>query len=164
MEERRSERANSELDATDKLLAWAEKAKQSLWELLGQPASAEKASEPITVGPLTPGRAAVKKLSNGGQAIDLDRLLVKGQITIVDFYADWCGPCRRIGPKLELIATQDEHVYLRKVDIVRWGTDVATQFDISSIPSIRVYDRAGQMVGKPTSDFGQVTRYVALAK
>ena len=114
--------------------------------------------------PPPPSVTPVKVLKQGGQAVDLNKVLVAGQVTVVDFYADWCGPCKRIGPKLDLLAKQDSGVVLRKVDIVRWGTPVAEQYSINSIPHIRVYDARGKMVGQPTSDFQQVVRNVALAK
>lgn len=106
----------------------------------------------------------IQKISEEGAEVDIARLVVPGQVTIVDFFADWCGPCKRVAPRLDLLARQDGEVYLRKVDIVRWGSDVAMQYGISSIPHIRVYNRDGQMVGNPTSDFNEVVAYVASAK
>jgi thioredoxin 1 len=106
----------------------------------------------------------VKVVSDGGREVDVERLLVAGRVTIVDFYADWCGPCRRLSPMLEEMATRDSDLFLRKIDIVRWGTDVARQHGIERIPNMRVYNRSGQMVGMPTSDVNEVVKYVAMAK
>jgi hypothetical protein len=53
---------------------------------------------------------------------------------------------------------------LVKVDIVRWGTPVTKQFNIRSVPSIRVYNRSGKPVGKPTHQFNQVVKNVAKAR
>jgi thiol-disulfide isomerase/thioredoxin len=113
-----------------------------------------------------PSRAAepVTALSNGGAQIDLASILVPGGITIVDFYADWCGPCRVMAPDLESLARQDPRVYLRKVDIVTWGTPVAAQFGISSIPNVRVFGTDGKMIGEPTHDIAEVRSLVRRAQ
>lgn len=103
-------------------------------------------------------------LSNGGQEVDLAPLLVGGQVTIVDFYADWCDPCRRLSPRLEQLAKDNPDVFLLKVDIVNWGTPVVKQFDLHSIPNVRVFGRDKQMVGSPESDFKTVLGHVEAAK
>ena len=83
---------------------------------------------------------------------------------MIDFYADWCGPCKQLSPKLEGIATSDPNVVLRKVDIVDWGTPVAKQFKIQSIPNVWVFDGAGRRVGTPTPSFTATKNNVAAAK
>jgi thiol-disulfide isomerase/thioredoxin len=103
-------------------------------------------------------------VSNGGQAVDLQPLLAEGKVTIVDFYADWCGPCRSIGPQLEQLARQDPHVVLVKVNIAKWGTPVTSQYSITSVPNIRVFDRTKNQVGEPTSNLNAVRGYVKRAK
>ena len=118
----------------------------------------------ITVGKAVPISGAIQKISNGGQRVDMQEIVVLGKVTVVDFYADWCGPCRRISPMLENLANADEEVYLRKIDIVKWGTDVTQQFGIRSIPNIRVFNRNGQMVGQGTSNIKLVQQYVQQAK
>lgn len=92
------------------------------------------------------GIRKIEKINRNGQRVDIRRHLVPGKVTIVDFYADWCGPCRQITPFLEDLAKNDPDVYLRKVDIDRWGSPVAEQHKINSIPRIEVYDRKGQEV------------------
>jgi len=113
-----------------------------------------------------PSRAGepVMGISNGGAQIDLASILVPGGITIVDFHADWCGPCRVMAPDLESLARQDPRVYLRKVDIVTWGTPVTTQFGISSIPNVRVFGTDGKMVGEPTHSIAEVRALVQRAQ
>jgi thioredoxin 1 len=106
----------------------------------------------------------VTVVAEGGQQVDLRALMPAGKITVVDFYADWCGPCRRISPELERIAQSDPDVVLVKVDIVNWGTPVTRQYGINSVPNIRVMDRRGQAVGQPTSDLNAVLRAIAQAK
>ena len=80
-------------------------------------------------------------------------------------YADWCGPCRRLSPSLEQMASSDSEVALRKIDIVNWRTPVVQQFNIHSIPQVNVYDRSGRLVGTVVGvDFEKVKSYGAQAK
>lgn len=90
----------------------------------------------------------VVEIISRGSRVDLEKHLVRGRVTVVDFYAAWCGPCRVISPYLEKLAGEDPDVVLRKIDIVKWGSPVATQYHIQSIPHIRVFDRRGQLVGE----------------
>jgi thiol-disulfide isomerase/thioredoxin len=115
-------------------------------------ATAARKARPITV------------VAKGGQQVDLRRLMPPGKVTIVDFYADWCGPCRQVSPHLERLASSDPDVVLVKVDIVNWGTPVTRQFGINSVPNIRVFDRRARAIGQPTSNFNAVQRYVRQAK
>lgn len=105
----------------------------------------------------------VTVVRKGGAAIDLPALLPKGKVTVVDFYADWCGPCRAIAPQLEALAKGDPRVAVVKVDIVNWDTPVANQFNLHSIPHMQVYDEAGRAVGKAGSNFAAVKENVARA-
>ena len=107
---------------------------------------------------------SVTVISEGGRAVDLAALLPAGKVAIVDFYADWCGPCRKISPHLEQLARSDPEVVLIKVDIVKWDTEVARQYRIRSVPNIRVYNGRQQAVGSPSSDLNAVRLYVDQAK
>jgi len=106
----------------------------------------------------------VRIVSNGGEQVDLGSLLAPGKITIVDFYADWCGPCRQISPQLEQLAKSDPDVTLLKIDIVNWNTPVTRQFGIESIPNVRVFGRTAAQVGNATSDVNLVKKRVEQAK
>lgn len=82
-----------------------------------------------------------------GESVDLKAHLDSTRFTIIDFYADWCGPCRRITPQLEAIVKEHpDKVVLKKVDIVSWNTPVARQYNISSIPYLEFYDSSGKKV------------------
>lgn len=105
----------------------------------------------------------IRVFAEGGREIGLDELLVPGSVTIVDFYADWCGPCRQISPNLERLALNTPNVYLRKVDIVNWKTPVARQYGLRSIPNIRVFDPRGKAVGAPSSNLSQIMANVQKA-
>ena len=103
-------------------------------------------------------------ISHGAQ-VDINQHLALGNVTVVDFYADWCGPCRRLSPSLEQMARSDPEIALRKIDIVNWKTAVVQQFNIHSIPQVNIYDRSGRLIGTVLGvDFEKVKSYVAQAK
>ncbi len=74
---------------------------------------------------------------------------------IVDFWAEWCGPCRLVSPELQKI--QDE--YGPKVRIVKLNIDdapgIAAKYGIMSIPTIALFrdgERASQIIGARPKD------------
>lgn len=64
---------------------------------------------------------------------------------MVDFWAEWCGPCRAVSPILDQIATE----HAGKIDIVKLNVDdnpqTALEFNITSIPTMKVF-KAGVVV------------------
>ncbi len=63
-------------------------------------------------------------------------LTAKGTI-ILDFYADWCAPCRMIGPVLEQIAEEQSDIGVVKVDVDK-NIELANQFGVKGIPALFV--------------------------
>lgn len=111
-----------------------------------------------------PSSASVREIRDGGKRVDLSALLVPGKVTVVDFFADWCGPCRALSPHLSKLAADDPDVHVVKIDIVNWNSEVSKQQGIRSIPDVRVFNRAGKQVGSATSDFRKISQNVARAK
>ena len=74
-----------------------------------------------------------------------DVVLKSSTPVLVDFWAEWCGPCRAVGPILEEIS--DEHG--SKIKIVKLNTDeegsIAMKYGINSIPTMNVFV-GGQVV------------------
>jgi thioredoxin 1 len=99
-----------------------------------------------------------------GQRIDIAKHLAPGKITIVYFYAVWCGPCRNVAPKLTKLAQDDPDVVLRKVNIVNWGSAVAEQFSLKRIPHINVYDDTGKLIYNDGFSLEAVTAAIKKAK
>jgi Thiol:disulfide interchange protein len=107
---------------------------------------------------------AVEVISHGA-SVDINKHLALGSVTLVDFYADWCGPCRAFSPSLDEMAATDPEIALRKIDIVNWKTAVARQFNVLSIPQVNVYNRGGNLIGTVNGpDLDAIKRYVAQAK
>lgn len=68
------------------------------------------------------------------------------KIILVDFWATWCGPCRKLGPTLEKIKSKwGDGIEVVKVDVDKCP-EVAQYLNISSIPDVRIY-RGGVQVG-----------------
>ncbi|MFN5903071.1 MAG: thioredoxin [Novosphingobium sp.] len=66
---------------------------------------------------------------------------------LVDFWAEWCGPCKMIGPALEEISDElADKVTIAKVDIME-NTDTAAQFGVQSIPRMVLF-KNGQPVAQ----------------
>ncbi len=87
---------------------------------------------------------------------------------IIDFYADWCGPCKMIAPILEELAEEyDGEIYIYKVD-TEAEQQLAAEFGIRSIPSLLFVpmDEAPQMAqgALPKDAFKQAIDEVLLKK
>ena len=66
---------------------------------------------------------------------------------LIDFYADWCGPCKMMSPILEEVQKDmGEKVKIYKVDVDE-SENLARQFGIMSIPTILIY-KDGEIVNK----------------
>lgn len=67
-----------------------------------------------------------------------DEVLNSNKITIIDFYADWCGPCKMMAPIIDKIAEENNDIKVGKLNVDEAG-DIAGQFNIMSIPTILVF-------------------------
>lgn len=76
-----------------------------------------------------------------------ETVLDSGNLSVVDFWAEWCGPCRAIGPTIEQLAKE----YHGKVNVGKVNVDnnpnVAMQFGVTSIPTV-LFIKNGQVVDK----------------
>ena len=64
--------------------------------------------------------------------------VINSGTTLVDFYADWCGPCKMIAPILEEIANERNDINVGKVNVDESGM-LAMKYNVSSIPTIIVF-------------------------
>ena len=68
---------------------------------------------------------------------DFNETLDNDEIVIIDFWAEWCGPCRQFAPIFEKVAEENPDVTFAKVNIDEQPS-IANEFGIHSVPSIMV--------------------------
>ena len=75
--------------------------------------------------------------------------------TLVDFYADWCGPCKMIAPFVEEIANERPDITVGKVN-VDLDSEIAIKYSVVSIPTLIVFENGvekNRLVGyRPKDD------------
>jgi len=82
-----------------------------------------------------------------------DEAIKSEKLTIVDFWANWCGPCRMLKPILHKIADENKEIQLLTVDVdLEENRDLTLEYEINSIPHVyffkdweKVYDFTGVM-------------------
>ncbi len=66
-----------------------------------------------------------------------EELKATGRPVLLDFYADWCGPCRMVAPLLDQIASEREDVLIGKINVDE-VPELARRFGVMSIPTLIV--------------------------
>ena len=78
---------------------------------------------------------------------NLQGLLDSGQPLVIDFWAEWCGPCRMVAPLIEELAAEYAgRVTIGKCDVDE-NNDLAVRFAVRNIPTI-LFIKGGQIVDK----------------
>ncbi|MBB5787173.1 thioredoxin [Jiangella mangrovi] len=72
------------------------------------------------------------------------KVLQSDKPVLVDFWAEWCGPCRMIAPVLEEIANSQDKLEIVKLNVDE-NPEIAASYRITSIPALNVYS-GGQVV------------------
>lgn len=65
---------------------------------------------------------------------------------LVDFWADWCPPCKRIGPILDEIAQEQDDVTISKMDIVA-NPETMKRYDVKGLPTLLLFSN-GTIIGR----------------
>jgi thioredoxin 1 len=74
-----------------------------------------------------------------------EQVLKADSPVLVDFYADWCAPCRMLSPVLDQLARETPEAKIVKVNVDQ-SPDIASQYKVNSIPMLILFDE-----GKPNS-------------
>lgn len=114
--------------------------------------------------------ADVAVYAAAGEAPDL--VPVKGKLTIFDFWAPWCQPCKTLDPALAALAKQyPDTVAIRKLDIVDLDSKAAARYLVGfDLPHLKIFDASGKRIlekssapGKLQALIDEVTALVAAA-
>jgi thioredoxin 1 len=73
-----------------------------------------------------------------------DDVLMSDKPVLVDFWAEWCGPCKMVAPILEEIAAENDGIVIAKLNVDE-NPQIAASFGITSIPTMNVF-QGGQVV------------------
>ncbi|MFF5975010.1 thioredoxin [Streptomyces sp. NPDC012769] len=73
-----------------------------------------------------------------------EKVLKSSKPVLVDFWAEWCGPCRMIAPSLEAIAAEHDEITIVKLNIDE-NPATAAKYGVMSIPTLNVY-KDGEVV------------------
>ena len=75
---------------------------------------------------------------------NFEEIKTSEKTVLIDFYADWCGPCRMVSPIIDEIAEEREDIKVCKINVDE-EPDLANRFQVMSIPTLMVF-KDGQLV------------------
>ncbi|KAK6511183.1 Cytoplasmic thioredoxin isoenzyme 2 [Arthrobotrys musiformis] len=77
---------------------------------------------------------------------EFTEIIGKDKVTVVDFHATWCGPCKQIAPFVEKLAGEFKDAAFIKVDVDE-VSDVAAEFGVRAMPTFMIF-RSGEKVSE----------------
>lgn len=75
---------------------------------------------------------------------NVDRIIKSNDVVLIDFYAEWCGPCKKMTPILNKIANDNKNLKLMKID-ADYNDGIATVFQVEEIPTYLIFKRGKQV-------------------
>lgn len=73
-----------------------------------------------------------------------DEVLSSDKTAIVDFYADWCGPCKMMTPIIDKIAEENDEIKVGKLNVDE-AQNIAAKYDVMSIPTIIIFKNGAEV-------------------
>ena len=67
-----------------------------------------------------------------------EEVINSNKITIIDFYADWCGPCKMMSPIIDKIAEENTDIKVGKLNVDE-AQEIAARYNVMSIPTIILF-------------------------
>lgn len=99
----------------------------------------------------------------GGEPLELQPLLTKGKINLIDCYSPFCPPCMHLAPIMEQLAAKRPDLAIHKVNINRpevrgidWHSPLAQQYKIRQVPYFMIFSPQGKLVAQGRAATEQV--------
>ena len=89
-----------------------------------------------------------------------EKVLASDQVILVDFYADWCGPCQQLNPIIAALAKQYEgKAVIAKVNVDE-ARDVSFKYQVSSIPRLILFKNGKMIKNVEARDLGALSKEI----
>ena len=108
--------------------------------LYAAPPDAKFVSKPLSGEKKMPTTQQTRQIEHASEATFRDVVLKSDVPVLVDFYADWCGPCQRLTPVLEQLAAETPNAKIVKVNVDH-SPRLAVQYGVESIPSLKLFEK-----------------------
>lgn len=102
--------------------------------------------------------------------VNLQKMIVKGKTNIIDFYSEYCPPCKKIAPFLRKLDEKRGDIAVIKIDINRkgitgidWESPVAMQFELKSVPYFIVISPWGKLICKGKEAYRYVVQQMRVS-
>lgn len=96
-------------------------------------------------GAAAPPAKVLSLNSEPGAMVDVEKSLALGFVTVVDFWADYCAPCKTIEAELMAGIADFPDIVVRKVNVGPGDSDVAKAYKLGGLPHLRIFDRKGRL-------------------